>query len=88
MHASRLGERAGRGEEREARGERRERKSLAAAEWEQKVAALGQGGGWDNGPNGPIRVRFCFFFYFLFKFRNTYLNNYKIHTKQTKIIYK
>jgi hypothetical protein len=64
VHASHLGERAGRGEEREARGERRERKSPAAAEWEQKVAALCQGGGWDNGPNGPIRVRFFFLFPF------------------------
>jgi hypothetical protein len=29
----------------------------------EKVAALGQGGGWDDGPNGPIRIRVLFFFF-------------------------
>jgi hypothetical protein len=35
----------------------------------EKVAALGQGGGWDDGPNGPIRIRvLCVFSIVLFPF--------------------
>jgi hypothetical protein len=55
------------GREREGQGTTATREGKGEwrpAGWKQKVATLGQGGGWDNGPNGPIRVRFCFFFFF------------------------
>jgi hypothetical protein len=88
--------------EREARNGGREREgqgTAATREGKGEKWRLGQGE-WQGrrpllvGPNGsiwPARVRLGFvfvFFYFLFKFRNTYLNNHKIHNNQTQIIYK
>jgi hypothetical protein len=91
--AARTQEKQGeRGKERKARVGPRRRRRVRAGEGRRVVAArvgrgrlLGLG-----GPIRPARVRFRFFlfFYFLLKFRNTYLNNHKIRKNQTKIIYK